>query len=232
MCSVTLRGSRWWKVPSFFRGLRPLPAQEVLYAHAEDDAGQEAGDAVSGTIIVTARRQSETLAEVPTAITVFTADTLEKTGDTQFAATVTSKVGPVKAKFKGEVTLSDLDPPNGYTITGEGKGGAQGFGRGSADVTLEEDGEATVLTYSASLSVGGKLAQVGSRLVVATTRKLADQFFTEFATIAGAMADGDSPVTESLPEAEDDVTDFERRSWAWYLGAALVVIAFILFLLR
>ncbi len=159
-------------------------------------------------------------------------ESLEPSGDDAYDAVLKTAIGPVRAKFNTHIRLENLNPPQSYTITGEGKGGAQGFGRGSADVTLDEDGEATVLRYSASLSVGGKLAQVGSRLVVGATRKLADQFFTEFATIAGAMADGDSPVTEPSPEAEDATIDTARRTWAWYLGAALVLIAFILFLLR
>lgn len=104
-----------------------------------------------------------------------------KVSDTEFTAKVVAKVGPVKAKFSGKVTLSDIDPPNGYVITGEGSGGVAGFGKGGATVRLAEDGpDATVLTYEAHASVGGKLAQIGSRLIDATARKLADQFFENF----------------------------------------------------
>ena len=110
---------------------------------------------------------------------------VQKVSDTELTAKVVAKVGPVSAKFSGKVTLSDLDPPNGYTITGEGSGGAAGFGKGSAKVTLEPDGDATVLNYTAHAQVGGKLAQIGSRLVDATARKMADEFFTRFLAVVG-----------------------------------------------
>ena len=105
--------------------------------------------------------------------------------DTEMTAKVVAKVGPVSAKFAGKVTLSDLDPPNGYTITGEGSGGAAGFGKGGATVALSDDGGATLLTYTAKAQVGGKLAQIGSRLVDATARKMAEEFFARFTKIVG-----------------------------------------------
>ena len=108
-------------------------------------------------------------------------ETIEKVSDTEFTAKVVAKVGPVKASFSGKVTLSDLDPPSGYTITGEGTGGVAGFAKGGATVTLEEEGGETVLRYGAQGQVGGKLAQIGSRLIDATARKMADEFFTRFA---------------------------------------------------
>ena len=93
-------------------------------------------------------------------------DSLEKTSDTDMTATVTAKVGPVKAKFNGSVTLSEIDPPNGYRISGEGKGGAAGFAKGGAQVTLSDSNEGgTVLRYTVDATVGGKLAQIGSRLI-------------------------------------------------------------------
>ncbi len=106
---------------------------------------------------------------------------IERISDTQFNAKVIAKVGPVKAGFDTEVTLSDLSPPASYTLTGEGKGGAAGFARGSAEVQLEEDGDETVLRYTARIQPGGKLAQVGSRLIGGTARKLGEQFFSKFA---------------------------------------------------
>lgn len=111
---------------------------------------------------------------------------VQKVSDTEFTAKVVAKVGPVSAKFAGKVTLSDLDPPNGYTITGEGSGGAAGFGKGGASVALAPDGDGTLLTYTAKAQVGGKLAQIGSRLVDATARKMADDFFTRFTAAVGA----------------------------------------------
>jgi carbon monoxide dehydrogenase subunit G len=115
---------------------------------------------------------------------------LNKTSDTEFVARVIAKIGPVKAGFNGKVSLSDLDPPAGYTISGEGQGGAAGFAKGGAKVRLEtvDDGAATVLHYAADAQIGGKLAQLGSRLVEGTARKLADEFFTAFAAKAAAAA--------------------------------------------
>ncbi len=108
---------------------------------------------------------------------------IEKLSDTEFAAKVKAKVGPVSANFAGKVTLSDLDPPTGYTISGEGQGGVAGFAKGGAKVTLDEDGGETVLRYGVQAQVGGKLAQIGSRLIDATARKMADQFFSKFVAV-------------------------------------------------
>ncbi len=119
-------------------------------------------------------------------------ETVEKTSDTEMTAKVTLKIGPVKASFSGKVTLSDLDPPNGYTITGEGSGGAAGFAKGGAKVSLEADGEATVLHYTVSAQIGGKLAQLGGRLIDATSKKLAGDFFEKFSEIVGPAPEGEA----------------------------------------
>jgi carbon monoxide dehydrogenase subunit G len=113
---------------------------------------------------------------------------INKLSDTEMTAKVTAKVGPVKAKFGGKVTLSDLDPPNGYRISGEGSGGAAGFAKGGAQVRLADDGADTLLSYTVEAHVGGKLAQIGSRLIDATARKMADDFFARFAAIVGGPA--------------------------------------------
>ena len=106
---------------------------------------------------------------------------LEKKSNTELAASVVLKVGPIKATFAGQVTLTNLNPPHSYTISGEGKGGIAGFAKGGADVTLAEDGpDATILTYAARADVGGKIAQLGSRLIESTSKKLAAQFFSTF----------------------------------------------------
>ncbi|WP_448188178.1 SRPBCC family protein [Azospirillum sp. sgz301742] len=123
---------------------------------------------------------------------------VQKLSDTEFTAKVHAKVGPVSARFTGKVTLSDLDPPQGYRITGEGSGGAAGFGKGGAVVRLEDEGPATVLNYEAHAQVGGKLAQIGSRLVDGTARKMADDFFTRFAAMLGE----DTPAEEAPAAAE------------------------------
>ena len=111
---------------------------------------------------------------------------LEKKSDTEMAATVVLKIGPIKATFNGEVTLKNLNPPHSYTIQGEGKGGIAGFAKGGADVTLTADGaDATILKYAAKADVGGKIAQLGSRLIESTSKKLAGQFFSTFGEKVG-----------------------------------------------
>ena len=113
-----------------------------------------------------------------------------KVSDTEMTAKVVAKVGPVSARFAGKVTLSDLDPPNGYKITGEGTGGAVGFAKGGADVKLtpDETGQGTVLSYTVNAAVGGKIAQIGARLIDGTARKLADEFFGKFSTLVSAQS--------------------------------------------
>ena len=110
---------------------------------------------------------------------------LEKKSDTELAATVVLKIGPIKATFNGEVTLKNLKPPHAYTLQGEGKGGIAGFAKGGADVSLTPDGDATILRYAAKADVGGKIAQLGSRLIDSTSKKLAGQFFTSFGDRVG-----------------------------------------------
>ena len=125
-------------------------------------------------------------------------ESLEREGENGYAATVTTKVGPVKARFQGAVTLSDLDPPNGYTISGEGKGGAAGFAKGGAKVRLEEDGAETVLRYEVDANVGGKLAQLGSRLIDGAAKKLSDEFFSRFSEEA-IRAAGPAAAAQAVP---------------------------------
>jgi carbon monoxide dehydrogenase subunit G len=115
-------------------------------------------------------------------------ETLEGSPGEGFSARVTTKIGPVKATFNGSVSLTNVNPPESYTISGEGKGGVAGFAKGGADVHLAADGTDTVLTYVAKAQVGGKLAQLGSRLIDSTAKKLADQFFACFAERAGTPA--------------------------------------------
>ncbi len=127
----------------------------------------------------------------------------EMTGSPEdgFEATVVQKVGPVKATFKGAVTLSAMDEPNSLTLTGEGKGGAAGFAKGGADVSLAPEGEGTRITYDVTANVGGKLAQLGSRIIDGFARKLADQFFERF-----------QAVVEGTDEAEVEVSE-EKKGW-------------------
>jgi carbon monoxide dehydrogenase subunit G len=114
---------------------------------------------------------------------------LNKVSDSEFDAVIVIKVGPIKATFKMAGTLADLDPPNGYTISGEGKGGVAGFAKGSAKVRLEADGDATILHYEVHADVGGKFAQLGARLINTTAMKFAGDFFVNFGrAVAGEQA--------------------------------------------
>src|SRR5579883_267848 len=106
---------------------------------------------------------------------------LDKVSDTEFQAVATTKIGPVKAKFKGRVTLSDIDPPNGYKISGQGDGGVAGFAKGGATVKLAPKDGGTLLTYTVEAQIGGKLAQLGQRLINGAAKKVADDFFNQFA---------------------------------------------------
>jgi len=135
-------------------------------------------------------------------------ESVEKIGDNELAAKVTLKIGPVKASFAGKVTFSNIDPPNGYTISGEGQGGVAGHARGGADVRLEADGEATILHYTVKAEVGGKIAQLGSRLIDSTAKKLAGEFFEKFAEVVAPS-----------PESESDGEDKPKGKW-WKFGKA------------
>jgi carbon monoxide dehydrogenase subunit G len=113
-------------------------------------------------------------------------EALSKSSDTAMEAVVVLKIGPIKARFEGAVELSDLNPPVSYTISGEGKGGLVGFAKGGADVALAADGpSSTILTYTVRAEVGGKIAQLGSRLIDSTAKKLAGQFFASFGALVG-----------------------------------------------
>jgi uncharacterized protein len=108
---------------------------------------------------------------------------LDKTSESEFQAVATVKVGPVKARWKGKVRLSDLDPPNSYRISGEGEGGATGFAKGGAKVSLSDQDGGTRLSYDVEAQIGGKLAQLGQRLINSAAKKTADDFFEKFAGV-------------------------------------------------
>lgn len=138
---------------------------------------------------------------------------IEKVSDTEFTAKVRAKVGPVSATFGGKVTLSDLDPPRAYTIAGEGSGGVAGFAKGSAKVNLDEDGgDATLLHYEVQAHVGGKLAQIGSRLIDATSRKMAQEFFTHFAAVVAPEAAGSATSAGTAGEPPGEGTQMARAA--------------------
>jgi uncharacterized protein len=152
-------------------------------------------------------------------------ESLTMTSATDMAATVVVTVGPVKAKFSGKVTLSDLDPPNGYRITGEGSGGVAGFARGGATVKLSPDGPAaTSLHYTVDVQIGGKLAQLGSRLIDSTAKKLAGEFFRSFAAAvveSQVATEPTSPSPTSPCVAIETVSAKGSASWLSQWIAAL-----------
>jgi hypothetical protein len=163
-------------------------------------------------------------------------ESLEKLSDTEMAGKVSAKVGPVSAKFAGKVTLSELDPPNGYRIGGEGSGGAAGFAKGGATVKLADDGQGgTILTYKVDAQIGGKLAQIGSRLIDGVARKMADDFFGRFSAAVGAPSPASA--TEATPAAAPPQPAISAATpspsaapagmrlppWAWIVGLVVVV---------
>ena len=132
-------------------------------------------------------------------------DKLEKLSDTEMQATAAVKVGPMSGRFSGKVHLADLDPPNGYTISGEGQGGVLGFAKGGAKVQLADDADGTLLQYEVNAQVGGKLAQLGARLIDATAKQMADAFFDRFSAQLAAPATAgpavEQPTHATLPPA-------------------------------
>ena len=142
-------------------------------------------------------------------------DEMEKTSGTTFEASVVQKVGPMKVRFKGSVELSDIVRAERYTITGEGKGGAAGFAKGGAMVHLSDVGSGTLLIYEAEAKVGGKLAQLGSRLIDGFARKLTDEFFTRFQE----AVEGPPPESageEAAGEAETGSDPPEKKKKGWF----------------
>lgn len=123
-------------------------------------------------------------------------ESLQRTSETEMTAAAAVKLGPVSAKFTGKLKLSDLDPPNGYKLSGEGRGGPAGFAKGAAEVRLADAPGGTLLSYTVSAQVGGKIAQVGGRLIDATAKAMADQFFKSFAEAVEVPA---APEPEAAP---------------------------------
>ena len=144
-------------------------------------------------------------------------EAIERVSDTEYRVVMVASVGPVKAKFNGKLVLSDLNPPNSYSLSFEGSGGAAGFGKGSAQVSLKAEGAATRLSYSAKASVGGKLAQVGSRLIDGVARKMADDFFAAFKEkLAGPAAKAEGMAASATGKG--------RIHPAWWVAGALLLV--------
>jgi carbon monoxide dehydrogenase subunit G len=144
-------------------------------------------------------------------------ESIEKVSDTEYKVAMTAAVGPVKARFSGKLQLADLNPPTSYSLAFEGSGGAAGFSKGSAQVRLETEAGGTKLSYTVKATVGGKLAQIGSRLVDAAARKMADDFFARFdSTVAPPAAGAAEPAKKAVPH------------WVWVV-LAIAVAALIAF---
>ncbi len=139
---------------------------------------------------------------------------LERTGENGFVAVVKTKIGPVTANFKGKVALSDVVPDSGYTISGEGEGGVAGFAKGAAKVLLADSaGGATLLKYDVEAHVGGKLAQLGSRLIDGVAKNMADKFFASFAEAAAARAATSAGGVGAPSPAAKQMSPPTRKSW-------------------
>jgi hypothetical protein len=147
-------------------------------------------------------------------------ESLERTGEDQFDAAIAVKVGPVSARFKAKLRLSDVKPPQSYTIHFDGQGGMAGHGKGSADVSLAPVPEGTKLSYTAKAQVGGKLAQVGSRLIDAAAGKITEDFFSAFEKqVAPPAAE---PTASAVTAAETPEADKGKTLW-WIIGGIVVV---------
>jgi len=156
-------------------------------------------------------------------------ESLERTGDDAFAAVVAVKVGPVSARFKGNLKMSNVVAPTSYTINFDGQGGVAGFGKGSADVVLAPEGTGTRLKYSAKAQVGGKMAQVGSRLIDAAAGKVAEDFFKAFEAHLSPPAAA-APADAGQVPMPADIEKGNRALW-WGIGA-VIVLALLYFLTR
>jgi len=155
-------------------------------------------------------------------------ESIERTSDTEYVVQMTARVGPVSAKFKGKLNLSNLNPPHSYSIAFEGQGGVAGFAKGGADVSLVAEGHATKLAYKVKANVGGKLAQIGSRLVDAAANKVANDFFVTFNEKVGkpAHAAGEDHHDEHHPEPvprDPDLPRISEASLSFFAAGALVV---------
>lgn len=148
---------------------------------------------------------------------------LDRISDTAFEGVVTFKVGPIKATFKGAIELSEIDPPNGYVISGEGKGGAAGFAKGSATVRLSDDGDLTVLRYAIDARLGGKLGQMGGRVVDPVARRMADDFFGKFADAVGGAPDGGAATVATAPAPQK--TAKSGLFWLLLIASAAALLA-------
>ena len=158
---------------------------------------------------------------------------IERVTENEYKVAMTAAVGPVKAKFSGKLLLSDINPPNSYSLAFEGSGGAAGFGKGSAQVRLAPESGGTLLTYQAQASVGGKLAQIGSRLIDGVARKMSDDFFIRFNKTVAPVPESEMAASGAHPVLQSDsaLAKSAVPVWAW-IGGAIIVLLILLYLFR
>ena len=158
-------------------------------------------------------------------------ESVTRTGDNSFESVVAVKIGPVSARFKGKLQMTNVDAPRGYTINFDGQGGAAGFGKGSADVALAQEAEGTRLKFAAKAQVGGKMAQIGSRLVDATAQKLTEQFFTAFEEhLRPPVAEGAGDSSHAEVATPSPGTSSSKT--VWLIAGAVIIVAIIYFMAR
>jgi carbon monoxide dehydrogenase subunit G len=157
-------------------------------------------------------------------------ESIDRVSENEYKVAMTAAIGPVKAKFSGKLVLADMNPPNSYSLAFEGSGGAAGFGKGSAQVSLIPEAGGTLLSYKATASVGGKLAQIGSRLIDGVARKMADDFFIRFNKTVAPGAESKAPQS-----AESIAAPIAHRAsvpgWLWAMGGILALLI-LLYLFR
>jgi carbon monoxide dehydrogenase subunit G len=156
-------------------------------------------------------------------------ESVAKLSDTEYEMAVTVRVGPVSAKFKGKMSLADLNPPHSYSLVFEGQGGAAGFAKGNAKVSLSPDGTGTRINYTVAAQVGGKLAQVGSRLIDGAAKKMADDFFAAFVASLGGTPQTPTQPLSAWPSA--GAAWSRKYKWAWIV-LALAAVAMLYFLTK
>jgi carbon monoxide dehydrogenase subunit G len=149
-------------------------------------------------------------------------ESLDKVADNEYKVAMTAAIGPVKAKFTGKLVLNDVNAPNSYSLAFEGSGGAAGFGKGTAQVSLSPEGSGTKLSYSAKASVGGKLAQIGSRLIDGVAKKMTDDFFAKFSARVAPPAS--APAADAMADADAGKSTEFNPIWVVFLTLVLMLI--------
>jgi uncharacterized protein len=160
-------------------------------------------------------------------------ESIDRVSENEYKVAMTAAIGPVKAKFSGKLLLADMNPPNSYSIAFEGSGGAAGFGKGTAQVSLAPESGGTLLSYKATASVGGKLAQIGSRLIDGVARKMSDDFFIRFNKTVAPVPEPERAAGAGHPVLQSDsaLAKSAIPVWAW-IGGVIIVLLILLYLFR